>query len=209
MERLAALQCANIQSNARSSQVFRHNLPKASDTFPTLVTRRLRLRRFEPHDAADLHACFGDKGAMRIWNFPASKTMAETEKALVWLSKTTSPYDHLAWAICKRSSGRCIGMVNYHRRDAHHRRLQLGYIVAPKHQRCGFGTEAVRAVLDYCAGALHAHRIEALIHPDNVASARLVERLGFHCEGGPLTDYWRVGGGYASVMIYAVISHDR
>jgi hypothetical protein len=24
-----------------------------------------------------------------------------------------------------------------------------------------------------------------------------------------LTDYWRVGGGYASVMIYALISHDR
>ena len=101
MERPAALQCANIQSNARSSQVILHNLPRASDTFPTLVTRRLRLRRFEPHDAADLHACVGDKGAMRIWNFPASKTMAETEKALVWLSKTTSLYDHLAWAICK------------------------------------------------------------------------------------------------------------
>jgi ribosomal-protein-alanine N-acetyltransferase len=100
-------------------------------------------------------------------------------------------------------------MVNYHRRDAHHRRLQLGYIVAPKHQRCGFGTEAVRAVLDYCAGALHVHRIEALIHPDNVNSTRLVERLGFHCEGGPLRDYWRVGDGYASVMIYALTSLDR
>ena len=82
--------------------------------------------------------------------------MAETEKALAWLSKTTSPYDHLAWAICKGTNGRCIGMVSYHHRDAHNRRLQLGYIVAPKHQRCGFGTEAVRAVLDYCAGALHA-----------------------------------------------------
>jgi len=189
--------------------VILHNLPRASDTFPTLVTRRLRLRRFEPHDAADLHACFGDKGAMRIWNFPASKTMAETEKALVWLSKTTSPYDHLAWAICKRSNGRCIGMVAYHHKDAYHRRLQLGYIVAPKHQGSGFGTEAVRAVLDYCAGALHAHRIEALIHPDNVASTRLVERLGFRCEGGPSTDYWRIGDGYASVMIYVLINHDR
>src|SRR5215471_17651927 len=52
------------------------------------------------------------------------------------------------------------------------------------------------------------HRIEALIHPDNVASMRLVDRLGFHCEGGPLRDYWRVGDGYASVMIYARINHD-
>jgi ribosomal-protein-alanine N-acetyltransferase len=44
----------------------------------------------------------------------------------------------------------------------------------------------VQAVLDYCAGALHVHRIEALIHPENVASTRLVERLEFRCEGGPL-----------------------
>ena len=187
-----------------------NNLPKASDTFPTLITRRLRLRRFEPHDTADLHACFGDEGAMRFWNFPTYKTMAETKKRIVVrLSKTTNPYDHLAWAICKRSNGRCIGMVSYHHRNVHNRRLQLGYIVAPKHQRGGFGTEAVRAVLDYCIGALHAHRVEALIHPGNVASTRLVERLGFRCEGGPLRDYWRVGDGYASVLIYALINHDR
>ena len=108
-------------------------MAKSADTFPTLVTRRLRLRQFEPHDAASLHACFGDQDAMRFWNFPACKTMAETEKTLRWLSKTTSPYDHLAWAVCKKSHDRCIGMVNYHHRDARNKRLELGYIIAPKH----------------------------------------------------------------------------
>ena len=48
------------------------------------------------------------------------------------------------------------------------------------------------------------HRIEALIHPDNAASIRLVERLGFRCEGGPLRDRWRRGEGYLSVMMYAL-----
>jgi [ribosomal protein S5]-alanine N-acetyltransferase len=70
-----------------------NNMAKAADAFPTLVTRRLRLRRFEPHDAAGLDACFGDQDAMRFWNFPTCKTMAETEKTLRWLSmamRTTS-----------------------------------------------------------------------------------------------------------------------
>ena len=145
----------NVASTPSTMRGF-NNLPRSSDTCPTLVTRRLRLRRFEPHDASDLHTCFGDEDTMRFRNVPTCKTMAQTEKALVRLRKTTSPYDHLACAISKRSNGRCIGMVNYHRRDAHNRRLQLGYIVAPKHQGSGFGTEAVQAVLDYCAGALHA-----------------------------------------------------
>jgi ribosomal-protein-alanine N-acetyltransferase len=176
-------------------------MAKVADGFPTLTTKRLRLRRFEKRDLPDLHACFSDRAAMRFWNSPTCDTMAETEKALGWLAKTTSPYDHLAWAACKKSNDQCIGMVNYHRRDAGNRRLQLGYITAPKHQGKGFGTEAVRAVLEYCAVELHVHRVEALIHPDNVASVRLVERLGFCCEGGPLTDYWRVGTKFVSVMI--------
>jgi RimJ/RimL family protein N-acetyltransferase len=183
------------------------NTVKKPDIFPSLVTRRLRLRPFGPHDAADLHACFGDQQAMRFWNSPACKTIAETEKALRWLSKTSNPYDHLAWAVCKKSSDQCIGMVNYHHRDARNRRLELGYIIAPKHQRKGFAAEIVRAVIRYCVDELDVHRIEALIHPDNVTSRRLVESLGFCCEGGPLKDYWRVGDKYISVMIYALINH--
>ena len=49
----------------------------------------------------------------------------------------------------------------------------------------------------------------AVIHPDNAASIRLVMRLGFRCEGGPLRDYWRVGDEYASVMMYALLAGER
>jgi ribosomal-protein-alanine N-acetyltransferase len=75
--------------------------------------------------------------------------------------------------------------------------------------RKGFAAKIVRAVLKYCVDELDVHRVEALIHPDNVASTRLVEALGFCCEGGPLTDYWRVGDRYVSVMIYAFINDRR
>ena len=64
----------------------------------------------------------------------------------------------------------------------------------------------MRALLAHCFDDLGVHRIQALIHPDNSASIRLVERLGFCCEGGPLTDYWRVGEAYMSVMLFALLS---
>ena len=67
-------------------------------------------------------------------------------------------------------------------------------------------TEAVAALVAYCLGELAVHRIEALIHSDTLASIRLVERLGFRCEGGPLRDRWRRGEGYMSVMMYALIA---
>jgi RimJ/RimL family protein N-acetyltransferase len=74
---------------------------------------------------------------------------------LAWLAKTTSPYDHLAWAIADQAKDQCFGMVNYHHREARNKRLELGYFIAPRHQGQGFGTEAVQAVLDYCAGSAY------------------------------------------------------
>ena len=131
------------------------DMAKPGAAFPMLLTQRLRLRRVEPRDADGLHACFGDPEVMQFWDFPPHPTMAETERLLTWLAKTT---------------------------------------------------EAVRAVLGYCVSGLGVHRIQALVHPENRASIRLVERLGFRCEGGPLTDYWCVGNGYRSAMLYAYVA---
>src|SRR5262245_54806306 len=141
------------------------NMPDSDDAFPRLLTPRLRLRRIDARDAPSIHACFGDPEAMRYWDSPPCRTMAETERVLAWLAKVTSPHDHLAWGVVDKANARCMGMVCYHHREARHRRLELGYILAPAHQGQGFATEAVRAVLEYCVATLGAHRVQALIDP--------------------------------------------
>jgi len=85
---------------------------------PLLTTKRLRLRRFHARDLTGLHACFGDAAAMRYWNFPPSQTAAESAHRLKALAKSTSPYSFLAWAVADKKSDACIGMVNYHHREA-------------------------------------------------------------------------------------------
>jgi len=181
---------------------------KTGNSFPALATKRLRLRQFAQRDLQGLHACFGDEEAMRYWNTPACTSEAETGRWLEHLAKTTSPYEYLAWAVADKRSDRCIGMINYHHREARNARLEIGYILARARQGRGLMTEAVAALVTYCLEDLAVHRIEALIHPDNVPSIRLVERLGFRCEGGPLRDRWRRGEGYMSVMMYALVAGD-
>jgi len=166
------------------------------------------LRRFEPRDADGLHACFGDVDAMRYWNFPACETRAERARWARILARASSPYSHQAWAMAEKRGDRCIGMVNYHHREGHNKRLEIGYILARSYYGRGLMTEALRALITYCFDELGTHRIEALIEPDNAASIRLVERLGFRREGGPLRDYWRVGASYRSVMVYGLIDSD-
>ena len=181
----------------------------AKPSCPELTTQRLRLRLFEARDVDGLHACFGDSEAMRYWNFPACQSKAETTRWVEILARTTSPHSYQAWAVAEKRGDRCIGMVNYHHREAHNRRLEIGYILAPSHQRRGLMTEALQALVAYCFDELRTHRIEAMISPDNRASIRLVERLGFQGEGGPLRDYWRVGEEYRSVLVYGLIEGDH
>lgn len=177
-------------------------MTKKVPPFPELTTKRLKLRRVGPDDLDVLHACFADAQAMAYWGWPVSRSIGDSERLLAVFARTTSPYDHFAWAIADKKTGRCLGVVNYHHREQRHRRVEIGYIVAPAHQRKGIATEAVAAMLDYCATVLKVHRFNAMIAPANAASLRLVERLGFTCEGGPLCDYWCVDGVFQSVMIY-------
>ena len=170
---------------------------------PTFATKRLRLRRFESRDVEGLHACFGDPEAMRYWNFPPCETEAESARWVRVLQKNS------AWAVADKRSDRCIGMVNYHHREAHNRRLEVGYILAPARQGRGLMTEGMQALLAHCFDELGVRRIQALIDPDNAASIRLAQRLGFRLEGGPLRDYWRVGDGYMDVMMYALLAGER
>lgn len=173
---------------------------------PTLVTERLRLRQFELGDDAGLHACLGDERLLRYWDCPLSRNIQETRGWVRQLAKPATPAESMAWAVADKASDECLGMVNYHHREAGNRRLEIGYILRPDHHGRGLMSEAVRALMRYSIDRLQMHRIAATIHPDNAASIRLVTRLGFELEGGPLRDYWRVGDRFMSPMLYSFIA---
>ena len=181
-------------------------MPRSSNAHIEILTRRLRLRRFEARDRDGLHACFGDPESMRYWDSPATKTPAETARWVRKLAKATTPEQSLAWAVAERKSDTCIGMVDYHHRAARHHRVEVGYILAPRARGRGLMAEALRALLGHCFDALEIHRVEAMIHPDNTRSVRVVERLGFRREGGPLRERWRVGDTWQSADIFSLLA---
>ena len=67
---------------------------------------------------------------------------------------------------------------------------QLGYTLAGDRQGSGLATEAVGAVVDRLFAQLGVHRVEASVDPRNVASERLLERLGFDFEGTSRSAVW-------------------
>ncbi|MDE2362078.1 MAG: GNAT family N-acetyltransferase [Hyphomicrobiales bacterium] len=168
----------------------------------TIITERLTLRPIAENDAAGLHAAYGDPLAMRFWDYPATDGLEATAGHIRrWLGH--DPHWHGVWAIVTRT-GAFAGMINYHHREDWNRRLELGWILAPAFWRRGVMTEAARGVVDHCFAALDVHRIEATIDPDNVASRRLAERLGFR-EEGLMRDRACVEGEFRSLLMYGLV----
>ena len=61
--------------------------------------------------------------------------------------------------------------------------VEIGYAVAPAFREAGAGAAAVRRLLEIAARAPQVSHVVANVAPDNVASTRLVQRLGFVAKG--------------------------
>lgn len=73
---------------------------------------------------------------------------------------------------------------------------EIGYTVHPDHWGCGYGTAIARLVVDYAFRELDMHRVQATCDPRNVASARILRKVGMTHEGTlrhtmQLRDGWR------------------
>ena len=173
-----------------------------------LETPRLTLRPWCEDDAAAMHVIFGDPEAMRFWNTAPSRC-AEDLLPGIRRSVSAPPEFHAAWAVVLKETGVPIGFLNYHHREVSNARLEIGYILARAFWGQGLAGEAVSALLDHCFGAPEVNRVEALIDPDNAASVRLAERMGFQLESGRMRQRLKMPDGrFADSLMYGLLAAD-
>lgn len=79
----------------------------------------------------------------------------------------------------------------------------IGYWIAPTVAGRGLMPTAVAMVTDYCFQELGLHRIEICIRPENLASLRIVEKLGFRYEGRR-ENYIHIDGDWRDHYCYAL-----
>lgn len=83
----------------------------------------------------------------------------------------------------------------------------IGYWVAPEVAGRGITPTAVALVCDYLFNVVGIHRIEIDIRPENLASLRVVEKLGFRFEG--LKErYIHINGAWRDHYIFA-LTHEE
>ncbi len=150
---------------------------------PEIQTERLLLRTTQPSDLAPIHEILRNIAATRFWS---SLPHTNIEQSRVWLEKMINIRPEEGEDFVIEHQGRVIGKVGLHRFP------MIGYILHPDYWGQGMASEALRVVLDRAFAIHHLPAVMADVDPDNMASLRLLDRLGFH-ESGRAEQTWLIG----------------
>lgn len=149
---------------------------------PTLRSRRLRLRPFDPSDARVVQLLAGDKEVAhntRLIPHPYPDGLAEA-----WIGSLPSIYEAgrgVSFAITL-PAGDLIGSIGLaiNSIDNH---AEMGYWVGRPYWNKGYCTEAAQSVLKYAFDKLKLQRVFANYLARNPASGRVLSKLGMSQEG--------------------------
>jgi len=190
--------------------------PIADADFPTtqrpfqpivLETTRLVLRPCRDDDADALFGMYSDEQTRRYWSGAPWTDPAEGLRKVARDREAMELGSAMGFGIEERATGLLIGTCALHAFHHANLRCEIGYLLSRSHWGRGLMSEALKPVLRHAFDGLRLHRIEADIDPDNTASARLLEGLGFRSEGR-LRERWFIAGRFSDSRIYGLLASD-
>ena len=146
-----------------------------------IETQRLILRKPEPDDAVAIFQGWAQDHEVTLYlTWRPHEKIEQTQDfvrscILSWENQTRFPY-----MITLKENGEVIGMIDP-RIQGH--KVGIGYGAARVHWGKGFVPEATRAIIHWAFQQPTIYRVYATTDIENLASQRVLEKVGMQCEG--------------------------
>ena len=174
---------------------------------PTIDTTRLQLRPLHINDAEALLTIFSDPIVMEYWHTPPWQSHGDAVDFIASSLAESEQKNLICLGIILKSNQQLIGKCMLHNYVPDSKRAEIGYALSPQYWGKGLVFEAAHALLNYGFQELGLRRIEAELDPDNIASAKALERLGFIKEG-LLRKRWEINGVISDSALYGLLVDD-
>lgn len=179
-----------------SSPPPRARIPRLDQLDLVLVTARLRLRPLEDADVDDLWPNVSDPELSRMMTWAAHTDRSQTLGFIHAMRTALAEGTAATWAI--EVDGRVAGVISLGHIQFAMAALrvdhgELGYWIAPALRGTGMTTEAGQAVVRFGFEDIGLHKIRVRCVEENIASRRVIEKLGFRLIGREEDDVWRDG----------------
>jgi [ribosomal protein S5]-alanine N-acetyltransferase len=179
----------------------------ALPTFGSIDSPRLSLRRVVEADLPDLLLVNGDAEVTRYLPYATWQSLDDGAAWLRRIEATHAAGSGEQLVMVRRDDARVVGSVLLFKHDEGSARVELGYVLGRAHWNQSLAQEAVVAACGHAFNALGIRRIEAEVNPDNLASNRLLQRIGFTREG-TLRQRWVAKGETYDTHIYGCLADE-
>jgi len=176
--------------------------------FEPITTARLVIRQMHRDDAESLWLRRNDPEVARLeaWTIPFPRERAVERVAEVAAMDGPANGDWWMAAITDRATGEVIGDLAV-RLTWGGRSAEVGYTLMRAAWGKGYAVEAVEALVVYLFDVIGVSRLSGMLHPDNRASAMVLERTGFLFEGHTRNSFW-VGDEVSDDWLYGMTRED-
>jgi len=187
---------------------FDTNKENIWDEFPVLESSRLSMREILISDKQKLFELWGNPLVNQYTDFPGLDDPEVVSKFIEMAQERFMTKNGIRWALLLKDEGLLIGTMGYNRWVTRFGNIAvLGYDLDPDYWRKGYSFEAGQIVVDYGFNLMKVHRIEADIDPQNIASKKLLLKLGFQLEGTHRERFF-FGGKFQTSAMYSRLSTD-
>lgn len=147
-----------------------------------ITTERLIIRPLEVADAAEILLLRSNKEVIRYVHRPLYRFEAEAVEFIKKVTENIVANKSAYWGIFLKETGRLAGTICLWNMEPENFRSEIGYEMLPVYQHNGYMYEAAKAVTIYAFSTLKLHTITAWFNPENTASEKLLQKLGFSQE---------------------------
>jgi RimJ/RimL family protein N-acetyltransferase len=151
-----------------------------------IETERLLLRDFAPGDWDALNAIVSDPAVTRYMHFAQWDEQKRRQWHARMVEEASRPHPGVDnWAITLRSDGQLIGwlFIGSSSDQGAAGRRGCGWALGQRFWGQGYMAEALRAAIAYEFATLGTRRITAECQPENLASARVMQKCGMTYDG--------------------------
>lgn len=159
--------------------------------FPLIETDRLVLKELDQNDSGNLFDILSDPDVTQFYNIPTFSHLIQAKKLVNRRRDRFYKGQGICWAIWLKSESRLVGTCGFNAWFKQRQVGDLGYELAHSFWSRGLMTEALKEVVTYGFETLDLLQQRAWVVPENRASARVLEKIGFESQGVQLArGYW-------------------
>ena len=165
-----------------------------------LITERLIIRRYEYKDADDLYEFCSDKDScyMDGGYEPYLEKNEDYYNAI-----HTFKDDGMRFIIALKETNEAIGIIHLMPCDDRVVEcLEIGYTMNPSKRRSGYGYEAINKMINVLIDELNLDLLIAGVYEENIPSIKMMEKLGFTCEGKRRKSFYYPSKGASDILMY-------